>query len=55
MKETGCRTLPVVRGGELIGMISLENIGEWMMIQKALHQQNNVPTARKAGVLTHAG
>jgi predicted transcriptional regulator len=54
MKESNCPTLPVVHGGELIGMISLENIGEWIMIQEAL-QHGKVPTARKIGLATGTG
>ncbi len=35
MREGECGTLPVVRDGTLVGMLNLENVGEWMMIQTA--------------------
>jgi len=35
MREGECGTLPVVHNGTLIGMLNLENVGEWMMIQTA--------------------
>ncbi|NIL96867.1 MAG: CBS domain-containing protein [Planctomycetales bacterium] len=38
MREEGCRMLPVVHDGRLVGMLTLENVGEWMMIQSALRQ-----------------
>lgn len=36
MREGACGSLPVTREGRLVGMVTLENIGEWMMIQSAL-------------------
>ncbi|MHC4447515.1 MAG: site-2 protease family protein [Planctomycetota bacterium] len=38
MRQNGCSTLPVVRYGQLIGLVTLKNVGEWMMIQSALHR-----------------
>jgi Zn-dependent protease/predicted transcriptional regulator len=43
MKELGCSTLPVVREGRVVGLLSMENIGEWAMIQSAL--KNTPPAA----------
>ncbi len=36
MREGDCPTLPVVRHGQLVGMVTLENVGEWLMIHSAL-------------------
>lgn len=38
MQQAECPSLPVVRDNQLVGMITLENIGEWMMIQSAIRQ-----------------
>ena len=35
MQGDGCSTLPVVQKGTLVGVVSLDNIGEWLMIQAA--------------------
>jgi Zn-dependent protease len=37
LQDCQCRTIPVVRNGKLVGMVTLENVGEFMMIQSALH------------------
>jgi Zn-dependent protease/CBS domain-containing protein len=36
LKRCGCRSLPVEHNGELVGMLTLENVGEFMMIRSAL-------------------
>lgn len=36
LRNCGCQSLPVVRGQELIGLLTLENVGEYMMIQAAI-------------------
>ncbi len=38
MKELGCGALPVMDNGQLVGLISLDNIGEWIMVQTALQE-----------------
>lgn len=37
LRSCGCQSLPVVRGRELLGLLTLENVGEYMMIQAAMH------------------
>lgn len=37
IQQGGQRTLPVVHGGKLVGLITMENIGEFMMIQSAIN------------------
>jgi CBS domain-containing protein len=39
MHEAGCSTLPVLRGQQLVGLVSLENVGELMMIRSALRDE----------------
>lgn len=38
MREGNISTLPVIRSGDVVGIITLENLGEWMMIQSALRK-----------------
>jgi Zn-dependent protease/predicted transcriptional regulator len=45
LNESGARTLPVTHGGELAGLITSENITEFLMIRSALRKArgSNVP------------
>jgi Zn-dependent protease len=45
LRQDNCSTLPVVREGRLVGMISLENIAEWVMIHTALHHATPISPA----------
>lgn len=36
MQEAECPLAPVVHDGQLVGLLTLENVGEWMMIASAL-------------------
>ncbi len=38
MQERQCATLPVARDGLLVGLLTLENVAERIMIQEALHE-----------------
>ncbi|MBV8569090.1 MAG: CBS domain-containing protein, partial [Acidobacteriaceae bacterium] len=33
------RSMPVMEDGKLVGLLTLDNIGEYLMIQRALHQR----------------
>ena len=39
MKKGKCPVLPVMREGKLVGLVTLENVGEWMMAQSAQRRQ----------------
>jgi Zn-dependent protease len=36
LQECNCHTLPVTRDGRLVGLLTMENVGEFMMIKAAL-------------------
>lgn len=36
LQTCGCHTLPVVHGGSLVGLLTMENLGEFLMIRQAL-------------------
>jgi CBS domain-containing protein len=40
MQQSNCSTVPVVRGDEIVGLLTLENVGELMMISSALKGQS---------------
>ena len=37
-----CHTLPVVRDGRLLGLVTMDNVGEFLMIQSALKEGRRV-------------
>lgn len=37
MQQAPCPMLPVLRGTELVGLLTPENVSEWMMVQASLH------------------
>lgn len=39
LQECECHTLPVTRGGGLVGLVTSENLGEFLMIQAALKER----------------
>lgn len=43
LQESGSKTLPVTHGGQLVGIITMENITEYLMIRSALKVANRIP------------
>lgn len=43
LRDAGCSTIPVVRDNRLVGLVTLENVGEMMMIRSALQHQDVSP------------
>lgn len=37
LQNADCRSMPVVRDGKLLGMVTLENVGEFIQMRSALH------------------
>jgi Zn-dependent protease len=37
-----CKIMPVIENGKMIGLVSMENLGEYLMIQNALHRRETV-------------
>jgi Zn-dependent protease/predicted transcriptional regulator len=36
LQSCTCHSMPVVRGGEIVGLLTMDNVGEFMLIQSAL-------------------
>ena len=39
MRERQCATMPVVAGGRIVGLLTLENISEMIMVNAAMDHQ----------------
>ena len=50
LQRCGCRSLPVVHNDELVGMLTLENVGEFMLIHLAIRRSERAE--RLAGANT---
>jgi CBS domain-containing protein len=46
LHDSKCRSLPVVHDGELVGMLTTDNVGEFLMIQSALRRARRAGTPR---------
>ena len=42
LQESGSKTLPVTHGGQLVGIITMENITEYLMIRSALRTASSI-------------
>ncbi len=45
LKSCNCQALPVVRGGRLLGVLTLDNVGELLMVEAALRARDPVEQA----------
>jgi predicted transcriptional regulator len=43
LQESGAKTLPVMHGGRFVGLVTPENITEFLMIRSALKTASKVP------------
>ncbi len=43
LRECGCRSLPVLHNDLLVGILTMENVGEFIMIQRALRRASASP------------
>jgi Zn-dependent protease len=44
LQEAGAKTLPVTHAGQLVGLITPENVTEYLMIRSALKAANGIPS-----------
>jgi Zn-dependent protease len=44
LQESGAKTLPVMHAGQFVGLITAENITEFLMIRSALKAANGIPS-----------
>jgi len=48
LQERDCHTVPVVRHGELVGLVTMDNVGEYVSIQAAVGNRGRVRPPRAA-------
>jgi len=48
LQRCGCRSLPVVHNGELVGILTLEKVGEFMAMRSATRRGERAVGAVKA-------
>jgi len=46
MNQTQCSTVPVLRDGEVVGLLTLENVGELVMVASALERRSAASVSR---------
>jgi CBS domain-containing protein len=47
MASSPTRVMPVLQDGTLVGLVTQENLGEYLMIQNALHRRSQRASAAK--------
>jgi hypothetical protein len=50
LQGCACQTLPVLHGGKLVGLVTADNVGEFLMIQAARSAANASQTAAQAAI-----
>ena len=48
LQRCGCRALPVEHNGELVGLLTLESVGEFMMIHSAMRRAEQAAQSPQA-------
>jgi Zn-dependent protease len=49
MRQMNCQSLPVFRDGQLVGLLTLENVGEFVMVRSATQGQDPKPPTKDVG------
>jgi CBS domain-containing protein len=49
LRDCKCRSLPVLHDGQLVGLLTMDNVGEFLMVQAALRQSRRAVTPAPQG------
>jgi len=49
LQGRGCPTMPVLRRGKLVGLLTMENVGEFLSVQSAVGRRERATAAALAG------